>query len=157
DFVGIYAAGRVCRGFASSLGQRNWFERASFHLDFSLYHRGDKAVKCEYAGDAWNDDAFAARVRSAEAELRVLSREAKTIEPGAYRVYLAPAAVSEILNVLSLDGFGLKSHRTKQTAFLKMITEGARLHESVTLTENTAGSTGPAFGSSGFVKPDRVE
>ena len=56
DFVGLYAGGRIYRGFCNSLGQRNWFERPSFNLDWSLYLRGDKAVKCSYAGTAWDDD-----------------------------------------------------------------------------------------------------
>jgi predicted Zn-dependent protease len=157
DFVGIYAAGRVYRGFASSFGQRNWFERASFHLDFSIYLRADKAVKCSYAGEKWSDDAFVLRLQTAMADLEFIGRPPKTIEPGAYRVYLAPAAMAEILTILSWGGFGEKSHRTKQTVFLKMLTGDARLDERITLTENTAASTGPAFGAAGFVKPPKVE
>ena len=157
DFVGIYAAGRVYRGFASSFGQRNWFERASFHLDFSLYLRADKAVKCGYAGERWSDDDFLLRLQTAMADLEVIGRPAKTIEPGTYRVYLAPAAMAEILTILSWGGFGQKSHRTKQTVFLKMLTGDARLDDRVALTENTADSTGPAFGAAGFLKPPRVK
>jgi predicted Zn-dependent protease len=157
DFVGIYAAGRVYRGFASSFGQNDWFERASFHLDFSLYLRADKAVKGSYAGDSWSDEAFTTRLQAATADLHILGRTPKTIDPGAYRVYLAPSAVAEILNVLAWSGFGLKSHRTKQTPFLKMLTGETRLAADVTLTENTADSTGPAFSAAGFAKPARVE
>jgi predicted Zn-dependent protease len=157
DFVGIYAAGRVYRGFASSFGQRNWFERASFHLDFSIYLRADKAVKGGYAGTTWSDDDFTTRLQMALADLDVLGRPAKTIEPGTYRVYLAPAALGEMMTILSWGGFGLKSHRTKQTAFLKMVSGDARLAESVTITENTRDSTGPSFGAAGFLKPDQVE
>jgi predicted Zn-dependent protease len=156
DFVGIYAAGRVYRGFASSFGQRNWFERSSFHLDFSLYLRADKAVKCAYAGQSWSDEAFLGRLEKARADLDVIARPPKTIEPGVYRVFLAPAAVSEILTVLSWGGFGLKSHRTKQTPFLKMLSGEARLADAITLSENTAESTGPDFGAAGFMKPARV-
>ncbi|HMJ56236.1 MAG TPA: metallopeptidase TldD-related protein [Polyangiaceae bacterium] len=157
DFVGIYAAGRVYRGFGSSFGQRSWFERASFHLDFSLHLRADKAVKCGYAGETWSDDDFTMRLQTALVDLEVIGRPPKTVEPGTYRVYLAPAAVAEILNVLSWNGFGLKSHRTKQTVFLKMLTGDARLDERVSLVENTKESTGPAFGSAGFLKPPQVE
>jgi predicted Zn-dependent protease len=157
DFVGLYAAGRIYRGFASSLGQKNWFERSSFNLDFSLYHQADKAVKSGYAGTRFDGGHLTARIDEAAAGLAVVSQPAKTIEPGAYRVYLAPAAVREILTVLAWGGFGLKSHRTKQTAFLKMTTEGARLSPAVTLCENTVDGTGPAFSASGFLKPDRVD
>jgi predicted Zn-dependent protease len=157
DFVGLYAGGRVGRGFASSLGQRNWFERSSVNLDFSLYHHRDKAVKCAYAGVQWDEEAFAKKLVEAAAALDVVAKPAMTIDPGAYRVYLAPAAMREILGVLSWGGFGLKSHRTKQTPFLKMMTDGARLSDLVTLRENTRAGTGPSFGSSGFIKPDQVD
>ena len=156
DFVGIYAAGRVYRGFASSFGQKNWFERASFHLDWSLYLRADKAVKCGYAGETWDNEAFTLRLQAGMSDLDVLARPPKNIAPGAYRVYLAPAALGEVLTLLSWGGFGLKSHRTKQTVFLKMSTGDARLGEQVSLAENTEESTGPPFGSSGFSKPARV-
>src|SRR5688572_11403770 len=53
DFVGFYAAGTIYRGFANSLGQRNWHEVDSFNFDWSLHLEGDKAVKDSYAGFDW--------------------------------------------------------------------------------------------------------
>jgi len=44
DLVGIYAGGTICRGFANSLGQRNWHEVDSFNFDWSLCLEVDKAV-----------------------------------------------------------------------------------------------------------------
>ena len=58
DLVGIYAAGAIQRGFASSLGQRNWYETYNFNFDWSCYHSTDKAVKTAYAGFEWNPDDF---------------------------------------------------------------------------------------------------
>jgi predicted Zn-dependent protease len=71
-------------------------------------------------------------------------------------VYLAPAALSEILDLLGWGGFGLKDHRTKQTILLKMIEDGARLHPAVTLRENTRDGVAPNFQEAGFIKPDQV-
>ena len=45
DLVGIYASGPVYRGFANSFGQRNWHAVTSYHLEWSLFDRTDKAVK----------------------------------------------------------------------------------------------------------------
>lgn len=157
DFVGIYAGGALYKGFANSLGQRNWFSSHSFNLDWSLYLQGDKAVKSAYAGFTWDEDGFAAKLRYAAEQLDVMKETSKTIEPGDYDVYLAPAAVQEILSLLGWGGFGMKSHRTKQTALLKMITEGTRMSDAITLRENTAESTGPAFQASGFIKPNQVD
>ena len=50
DLVGLLAGGPVYRGFANSDGQRNWHEATTFNLQWSLYHRADKAVKSRSAG-----------------------------------------------------------------------------------------------------------
>jgi predicted Zn-dependent protease len=156
DLVGIYAAGVVYRGFANSFGQRNWFETASFNLDWSFYERADKAVKTAYAGFKWDQGAFGTKLESAKSQLEVLKREARTVKPGAYPVYLSPSALHEITDMLCWGGFGMKSHKTKQTPLIKMVEAGAKLHPSVTVKENTAGGIAPDFGTDGFVKPPSV-
>ena len=156
DLVGLYAAGGIYNGFANSLGQRNWFSSYSFNFDWSFYYQGDKAVKSSYAGFVWDPAEFARKVDSAAEQLIVLARPPRTIAPGRYRVYLAPAALYEIIGLLSWGGFGLKDHRTKQTPLLKMIEEGARLHPLVTIRENTRDGVAPNFQEAGFIKPDQV-
>lgn len=156
DLVGLYCSGGIYRGFANSLGQRNWFESYSFDFNFSVYHQKDKAVKSHYAGFNWSDDDFAKTLSRTRTELELIRREPKTIAPGKYRVYLAPSAVAEIAGMLQWSGFGLKAHKTKTTALLKMIEEGRRLHPQVTMMENTVGGIAPNFDTVGFIKPDRV-
>lgn len=157
DFVGIYAGGVLCRGFASSLGHRLWFERPVSHLDFSLYHRADRAVKASCAGFTWDKAVFAKRFVQARADLEALSRPAKTIAPGLYPVYLSPAAVHEVLQLLCQSGFGLKAQRTRQSPLLKMLEESATLHSQVRIREHTQEGAGPSFQSDGFTKPPQVE
>lgn len=157
DLVGIYAAGTMASGFANSLGQRNWDEIESFNLDWSFYLGGDKAVKAEYAGFDWSDAALAHAAEAAARQLEPLSRPPRALPPGEYRAYLAPAAVKELLGMLSWGGFGLAAHRTRATVFLRMIEGGAALNSKVTLTEATAEGACPAFGREGFVRPPRVE
>jgi predicted Zn-dependent protease len=156
DLVGIYSAGGIHNGFANSFGQRNWFSSYSYNFDWSFYHQGDKAVKCGYAGFVWDPNEFAHKVETAAEQLAVLTQSPHTIKPGRYRVYIAPAALAEIVGLLGWSGFGLKDHRTKQTVLLKMIEEGARLHPAVTLHENTAEGVAPNFQEAGFIKPNRV-
>jgi predicted Zn-dependent protease len=156
DLVGIYAAGGIYTGFANSLGQRNWFSSYSFNADWSFYHQGDKAVKTAYAGFVWEPAAFAQKVEAAIEQLEVLRRPPQTISPGSYRVYLAPAALYDILDILGWGGFGLKHHRTKQTTLLKMVQEGVQLHPGITLLENTRDGVAPNFQAAGFLKPDQV-
>jgi predicted Zn-dependent protease len=156
DLVGIYASGGTYAGFANSLGQRNWFSSYSFNADWSFYHEKDKAVKTAYAGLLWDAAVFDRKVEAALAHLDVLRQPPQTIAPGAYRVYLSPTALYDILGTLCWGGFGLKDHRTKRTTLLKMVEEDVRLHPLVTLSENTAEGTAPNFQDAGFVKPDHV-
>jgi predicted Zn-dependent protease len=156
DLVGIYAAGGIHAGFANSLGQRNWYSSRSFNLDWSLFLEADKAVKAGYAGLVWQADAFARKVEEAVEQLAVLRQPARTIAPGRYRVYLAPAAMDEIVGMLGWGGFGLRAHRTKTTPLLRMIEDGTRLHPSVSLRENTAEGVAAEFQEAGFTRPASV-
>lgn len=157
DLVGIYAAGAIYRGFANSYGQRNWYESYNFNFNWSLYSgQGDKAFKSSYAGTKWDEKVFAAKLQDGIVSMPILQKTAKTIAPGAYRVYLAPAAVAEIVEVLSWNGFGVKAQRTKQSALTKMLTTEQRLNTQIHLTENIAEGTAPDFDSIGFTKPKTV-
>jgi predicted Zn-dependent protease len=156
DLVGFYAAGGIYDGFANALGQRNWFASFTFNCDWSFYYRSDKAVKTGYAGFVWDPTVFARKVTEAVDQLDVLSRPPRTIPPGRYRVYLAPGALYDILEMLAWGGFGLKDHRTKQTTLLKMVEEGVHLHPTITIRENTREGVAPDFQGAGFIKPDQV-
>lgn len=156
DLVGILAVGDIFRGFANSLGQRNWFETQSFNFDWSLYAQADKAVKCGYAGANWDAAAFQHKMRDAKRALAVVSRPAKSVKPGAYRVFLTPSAMREIMQLLSWGGFGLKANRTKQSSLMKLISGEASFDPRVHMTEAIAGGMSADFDSFGFRKPDAV-
>ena len=156
DLVGIYAAGDVYRGFANALGQHNWYANSSYNLDWSFVHAADRAVTVNYAGFEWKREELERKVDGALAELELLSRPARTIPPGRYRVYLAPAALGDFLGLLGWGGFGLRAHRSKTTPLLRMIEQGQRLHPSVRLVENTRAGLAPDFQEEGFLRPDEV-
>jgi len=156
DLVGAWAGGEMSNGFASSLGQFNWHSSYSFNLDWSIYHAGDKAVKQNYAGFAWNTDCLTQKISQARDTLELLGQKPKQLKPGKYRVFLTPSALNELMDLVSWGGFGLKSHRTAQTPLLRMVCEGATLHKDVSITENHAAGLTPCFTSAGFIKPDSV-
>lgn len=156
DLVGIYAGGGLHAGFANSLGQRNWYTNYNFNFDWSFYHQADKAVKTTYAGFEWVPADFDRKLAWATEQLDAIAQPARSIEPGHYRVYLAPAALRDIVGLLGWGGFGLKDHRTRQTCLLKMIEGQAQLDPSVTMVENTREGVAPNFQGEGFLKPDRV-
>lgn len=157
DMVGIYAGGTIWRGFANSLGQRNWDESESFNLDWSFYVGGDKAVKAAYAGTDWDGEALDHHVAAAAARLEALARPPRTVPPGDYRVFLAPAAVEELLGLLAWGGFGLAAHKTRATPLLRLVEGTERLSPLVTLRENTAEGVAPGFQREGFIKPPCVD
>jgi predicted Zn-dependent protease len=156
DLVGLYAAGGMAAGFANSLGQRNWHESASFHLDWSFHHNADKAVKGSYAGTDWQHDALRERFERGAEQLEVLARPSRRIEPGRYRVYLTPAALLDIIEMLGFGGFGLRAHRTRTTPLLRLAQGEARLDPAVFLCENSAEGIAPDFQRQGFRRPDQV-
>ena len=157
DLVGIYASGDTYRGFANSLGQRNWFQSSTFNLDWCFYLRADKAAKNLYAGFDWNDDAFAAKVDWSARQVKALEREPISLSPGEYRTYLAPRALEELIQILAWSGaFGLRARETRQTPLLRMLVDDTTLSPMVSITEDTANGVAANFQSAGFVRPDSV-
>jgi predicted Zn-dependent protease len=155
DLVGIYAAGPVYRGFANSEGQRNWHATTAFNLQWSLYHRTDKAVKTGYAGFAWDAQAFAHKMAQARERLAIIGRPSRSLAPGKYRAYLAPSAMEEIAGTLCWGGFSGRALATKQSSFTRM-QDGETLDPRVTFAEDTAGGVAPQFQAEGFARPPRV-
>lgn len=161
DLVGFHAAGPVIAAFADSRGQRNWHRICNFHLDWSLYGSGDpavrdRAVKSTYAGTRWDAAEFGRRMALAKSRLALLERPARTIVPGAYRAWLEPMAVAEMLGTLAWGGFGIKQRRTG-TGSLGALAAGAlSLSPHVDLCEATAEGIAPAFTSTGHVRPAAV-
>lgn len=156
DLVGLYAGGPIYKGFANSLGQRNWHRVDNFSFEWSLYHAADKAVKSSYAGARWESGEFGRKMEFARQQLAKLGDKPLELKPGKYRVYLAPSAMNEILGMLCWGGFGAKSQRTKQSCLLKMLESGATMHSEVTLRENTKDGIASGFQQDGFIKADTV-
>jgi len=157
DLVGIWASGTQNKGFANSLGQRNWFSTENFNFDWSVYHQEGKAVKMNYAGIQWDDAVLINKLENCRATLKLLSLDTITLRPGKYRVYLAPSALVELSDMLSWGGFDLKSHKTAQTPLIKMITDNKHLHSMVSINEDQNSGIGPNFTSQGFIKPEHVK
>ena len=157
DLVGIVAGGPVYRGFASSLGAHHWHQVDSFLLDWSVYSSGDKAVKASFAGQQWDRGEVARRIDATRAQLPYLAREPRTIEPGAYRAYVSPAAMDELLWMLNWGGVSAKEQRTRQSTLQRLVDGEAALSPLVTLREHVAGGLAPAFDEAGFRRPASVD
>lgn len=156
DLVGILASGPVCRGFASSLGARHWHAVDAFLLDWSLYHSTDKAVKSAWAGSQWNRAELQQRMDAAREQLAHLSQPPRTLAPGEVRAYLSPAAVDELMAMLSWGGVSDKAQRTKQSCIQRLADGEAQLSPQITLREDAGGGLAPAFDGAGFTRPTQV-
>ncbi len=157
DLVGVLASGPVFCGFASSMGARHWHQVDSFLLDWSVYQRGDKAVKASCAGQHWDRAEVERRIEATRAQLPYLARSPRTIEPGAYRAYVSPAAMDELLWMLNWGGVSAKEQRTRQSTIQQLVDGEASLSAQVTLRENIAGGLAPPFDEAGFTRPEAVD
>jgi predicted Zn-dependent protease len=161
DLVGFYAAGPIHAGFANSYGQRNWHTVHAFNFDACFYLRGDpavkdRAVKMEYGGQAWDSAVFNSKANAARGQLASLARPAKVLAPSGYRVYLAPAAMEEVMGMLCWDGFSFAARETSTTPLLRL-GSGESLAPCVSITENIVDGLAPAFQGEGFLRPDKIE
>ncbi len=166
DLVGIFASGPVFRGFANSMGQRNWHRVDSFQMDWSVYLGGskdakgqdarDRAVKSTYASETWNAQEMTGRIHSARDQLKFLAASPRAIEPGQYRAFLTPAAVDELVGMLSWDGVSARGQRTRQSSLQKLVDGESTLSPMISLRENPADGLAPSFDDSGFPRPPQV-
>lgn len=154
DLVGFYAAGPIYRGFASSWGAMGWHEANSFNFDWSLFHANGQAVKANYAGHDWDDASFERRFEQARQQLEFLGRPLRTLKPGEYRAYLAPAAVEEIMSMLCWGGFSAQSIASKRSPLQRLYGDEAQFSPLVSLDEQVSGSLSPAFSHEGYPRRD---
>jgi predicted Zn-dependent protease len=154
DLVGIYAAGPISRGFASSNGAFGWHQANSFNFDFSLFHANGEAVKASYAGHTWDSAEFARRFQQARQQLEFLGRPLHALAPGQYRAYLAPAALEEIISIITWGGFSAQAIASKGSSLQKLYAGEQSLSPLVKVDEQVSGSLSQAFSSEGYPRGD---
>ncbi|MEW5694706.1 TldD/PmbA family protein [Pseudomonas synxantha] len=154
DLVGFYAAGPISRGFASSEGAFGWHRANSFNFDFSLFHANGEAVKASYAGHTWNSAEFTARLQQAREQLAFLGRPLHNLAPGQYRAYLAPAALEEIISIITWGGFSAQAIASKSSSLQRLYAAEQSLSPLVTIDEQISGSLSQAFSTEGYPRED---
>ncbi|KRP73277.1 Zn-dependent protease [Pseudomonas paralactis] len=154
DLVGFYAAGPISRGFASSSGAFGWHCANSFNFDFSLFHANGEAVKASYAGHTWDSAEFAARFQQAREQLAFLGRPLHPLTPGQYRAYLAPAALEEIISIITWGGFSAQAIASKGSSLQRLYAGEQSLSPLVTINEQISGSLSQGFSTEGYPRGD---
>lgn len=154
DLVGFYASGPICYGYASSEGAFGWHQANSFNFDWSLFHSNGQAVKASYAGADWDSQRFAQRMQLAREQLAFLDRPMKALAPGEYRAYLAPAALEEVMSLLSWGSFSAQALASKSSSLQKLYAGDAQLSPLVSFDEQVSQSLSPAFSGEGYPRQD---
>jgi predicted Zn-dependent protease len=78
----------------------------------------------------------------------------RTLAPGEYRAYLAPAALEEIMGMLSWGGFSAQAIASKQSPLQKFYANETCFSPNVWLSEQVSGSLSPAFSDEGYPRDD---
>jgi predicted Zn-dependent protease len=155
DFTGIYAGGTVIRGYADSSGQQHWFATDTFTLDYSLFTADGQAVKGTLAGSDWLPAKYQAQIDTSRQQLARLAQTPQAIKPGKYRTYLAPAAVANLVEVMTWGGLS-ESAMQQGHSILAQMRDGRQLSHLFTLQENFSHGLIPQFNHLGEIAPPQI-
>tara|TARA_Y100000758_G_scaffold301798_1_gene268383 strand:+ start:62 stop:1384 length:1323 start_codon:yes stop_codon:yes gene_type:complete len=156
DLTGLWASGRIYTGVANSIGQVHWFETETFSLDYSLITKDKKMVKDCFAGTHWNQLEYENYISSSKKKLDLMENKSIKIKPGKYKTYIAPAGVSDIIDMFSWGGVSEASLQQKDSAFLKMRNENIKLSPCFTLQEDFSNGMVPRFNDEGEIAPESL-
>ncbi|MEH1865212.1 MAG: TldD/PmbA family protein [Nostoc sp.] len=149
DFTGIYAGGIVIKGYGDSSGQKHWFATDSFTLDYSLFSASEQAVKGTFAGSDWNKSAYIAKISEAKKQLELLARPCKELPRGQYKTYFAPAAVADLLLMLSWGAISEADIQQGNSALAALSRQEKQLSPAFSLKENFQRGLVPRFNELG--------
>lgn len=157
DFTGLYAGGPQIRATRNSSGLRQVFSTTSHFLDYSLFTRNysgeNKAVKGLVAGRQWEPERFRSKLHANRQRLALLQRDSRALPPGHYRVYLAPAAVADLIGMMSWGALSYGHWKKGDSALRKLVEGEVRLSPLFSLRENFRLGLTPAFNSLGEMSP----
>lgn len=153
DAAGLYGGGRSVRAYADSAGQRHWFATDTFTLDYSLFTEAGRAVKGTYAGSRWDDAAYLRTLAASKDLLQQMDRPIKTLARGQYRTYFAPAAVAELVSMLSWRAISEASIRRGGSPLGLLQRQERSLSPQLELIEDFSQGQVPRFNQYGELAP----
>ena len=156
DLVGVYSGGRLLRANLNSKGQKQWFSTINFLVDFSLYDKNQNAVKEQYGGSDWNREAFSQQITHAKRQLELMAKPKIKVPRGHYTTYFGPAAVNEILGMMSWGAVSGSSFKKGESA-LGLLADGAKkLSPKFSLQENFELGLCPPFNERGEISKENL-
>ena len=157
DLAGIWASGRIFTGNANSAGQKHWFATDTFSLDYSLITPDERMVKGTYAGSQWDQTEYEKNITSSIAKLKMMDQPGKKINPGAYRTYIAPAGVADIVGMFSWGGVGEASIQQGDSSLCRMRQNDVKMSPCFTLSEDFTSGMVPRFNYNGELAPEKLD
>jgi len=157
DLAGIWASGHIFTGNANSAGQKHWFATDTFSLDYSLITPDERMVKGTYAGSHWNQSEYEKTMASYISKLRMMDKPGKKIKPGAYRTYIAPAGVADIVGMFSWGGVGEASIQQGDSSLCRMRQNDVKMSPCFTLSEDFTSGMVPRFNYNGELAPEKLD
>ena len=157
DLAGIWASGRIFTGNANSAGQKHWFATDTFSLDYSLITPDERMVKGTYAGSQWDQTEYEKNMTSSISKLRMMDKPGKKIKPGAYRTYIAPAGVADIVGMFSWGGVGEASIQQGDSSLCRMRQNDVKMSPCFTLSEDFTSGMVPRFNYNGELAPEKLD
>ncbi|MEH1828726.1 MAG: TldD/PmbA family protein [Nostoc sp.] len=151
DFTGIYAGGVVIKAYGDSSGQKHWFATDSFTLDYSLFSPSGQAVKGTFAGSDWDESAYIAKISEAKKQLELLARPVKELPRGQYKTYFAPAAVADLLLMLSWGSVSEADIQQGNSSLAALWRQEKHLSPAFNLKENFQRGLVPRFNELGEI------
>jgi predicted Zn-dependent protease len=155
DMAGLYAAGSIVRANRNSKNQRHWFATQTFFMDYSLYN-GSRAVKGSYAGTHWEPAQWAANLTHSKHLLQLMDKPLLTVQPGQFRTYLAPRALSDLVGMMGWNALSGSAWKQGRSPFKKLAEKEAKLSRLLNVTENFGLGLTPRFNSLGEVSDAAV-
>ncbi len=156
DFTGLYAGGSVIKGYGDSQGQKHWFVTDSFTLDYSLFTPAGQAVKGTFAGSDWDESAYLSKINEGKKQLELLSRTSKELPRGQYKTYFAPAAVADLLGMLSWAAISEADIQQGNSALASLSRQEKQLSPAFSLHENFQRGLVPRFNELGEIAPSEL-
>ena len=163
DLVGFCAAGPLARGFCSSSGSRQWYQRERVSFDWSIHlpidaaGGGDrKAVKASWSGPAFNADQVSQAIADSRRDAQVMARPVMRLAPGDYRALLSPRAFADLLEMLCWGGFSARAHHAGQSPLAWLRSGKTTLSPMLSMAEDLDAGLAPGFQADGYPRPRRT-
>lgn len=156
DAAGLHINGPVTRMLIDSHGKRHTFRSYSHSLDYSIFLDRERCFKGGVGGNTWNPNELAKQVDEKRRQSAALLRPHRKLPAQAYRTYIAPNGVLDLLQTLAWGGLSERSIQKGESP-LSLVRRGERtFSDKFSLWEDFSLGLAPRFSEHGELSPERL-